>query len=110
MSKFESAYKTIGEVVEIIGLKSKRGDTSPTHTLRYWEKEFGSLFNVKKTSNQRIFKKNDIVNFLKIKSLIKKEGMTIKGAKSKIKKFEVDTKSSTNVLPILKSILKELKK
>ena len=46
----------------------------------------------------------------KIKSLIKKEGMTIKGAKSKIKKFEVDTKSSTNVLPILKSILKELKK
>ena len=35
--------------------------------------------------------------------------MTIKGAKSKIKKFEIDTKSSTNVLPILKSILKELK-
>ena len=43
MNKFESAYKTIGEVVEIIGLKSKRGDTPPTHTIRYWEKEFKQI-------------------------------------------------------------------
>ena len=98
----DKKYFSTIEVSKIVGIEA--------HTLRYWEKEFGSLFNVKKTSNQRIFKKNDIVNFLKIKSLIKKEGMTIKGAKSKIKKFEIDTKSSTNVLPILKCILKELKK
>jgi hypothetical protein len=65
---------------------------------------------LKRLQIREYLKKNDIVNFLKIKSLIKKEGMTIKGAKSKIKKFEIDTKSSTNVLPILKSILKELKK
>ena len=29
MDKSDSAYKTIGEVVKIVGLKSKRGDTSP---------------------------------------------------------------------------------
>ena len=72
----DKKYFSTIEVSKIVGIEA--------HTLRYWEKEFGSLFNVKKTSNQRIFKKNDIVNFLKIKSLIKKEGMTIKGAKSKI--------------------------
>ena len=43
MSKFESAYKTIGEVVKIVGLKSKRGDTPPTHTIRYWEKNLNKL-------------------------------------------------------------------
>ena len=43
MSKLESAYKTIGEVVKIVGLKSKRGDASPTHTIRYWEKEFKQI-------------------------------------------------------------------
>ena len=31
MSKIENAYKTIGEVVKIIGLKSKKGHSSPTH-------------------------------------------------------------------------------
>ena len=30
MSKFEEAYKTIGEVVRIIGLKSKKGQSTPT--------------------------------------------------------------------------------
>ena len=43
MSKIENAYKTIGEVVKIIGLKSKKGHSSPTHTIRYWEKEFKQI-------------------------------------------------------------------
>ena len=57
MNKTDQAYKTIGEVVKMLNLKSKNTQKIPTHTIRYWEKEFGSLFNVKKTSNQRIFKK-----------------------------------------------------
>ena len=43
MDKSENAYKTISEVVEIIGLKSKKGKLKPTHTLRYWEKEFNQI-------------------------------------------------------------------
>ena len=43
MSKLENAYKTIGEVVKIVGLKSKKGDALPTHTIRYWEKEFKQI-------------------------------------------------------------------
>ena len=49
-------------------------------------------------------------NLLKIKNLLKKEGMTVKGAKTKIKNFKIDTKTSIDILPTLKEILKELKK
>ena len=73
----DKKYFSTIEVSKIVGIEA--------HTLRYWEKEFGSLFNVKKTPKQRIFKKNDIVNFLKIKSLIKKEGMTIKEQSLKLR-------------------------
>ena len=43
MSKLDSAYKTIGEVVKILNLKSKKSHSSPTHTIRFWEKEFKQL-------------------------------------------------------------------
>ena len=38
MNKDDNAYKTIGEVVKILGLKSNKSKSSPTHTIRYWEK------------------------------------------------------------------------
>ena len=95
-------YFSTSEVSKIVGVKS--------HTLRYWEKEFENLFEVKKTANKRIFLKKDIINLIKIKNLLKKEGMTVKGAKTKIRNFEIDTKTSIDILPALKEILKELKK
>ena len=72
MSKLESAYKTIGEVVEIVGLKSKRGDTSPTHTIRYWEKEFKQIKPKILNGNRRYYdKKNiDLINTYLIKEKI----------------------------------------
>ena len=95
-------YFFTSEVSKIVGVK--------VHTLRYWEKEFDNLFKVKRTANKRIFLKKDIINLLKIKNLLKKEGMTVKGAKTKIKNFKIDTKTSFDILPALKKILKELKK
>ena len=40
MTKIMSAYKTIGEVAQEIGLVDKRKKKLSTHTIRYWEKEF----------------------------------------------------------------------
>ena len=40
MDKTDSAYKTIGEVVKILKLKSNNKGILPTHTIRYWEKQF----------------------------------------------------------------------
>ena len=81
MSKLESAYKTIGEVVEIVGLKSKRGDTSATHTIRYWEKEFKQIKPKILNGNRRYYDKKNIELLKKIQFLLKDQGMTIKGVK-----------------------------
>tara|TARA_Y100001980_G_C14150038_1_gene33103 strand:- start:88 stop:459 length:372 start_codon:yes stop_codon:yes gene_type:complete len=81
MSKIENAYKTIGEVVEIIGLKSKRGDTSPTHTIRYWEKEFKQIKPKILNGNRRYYDKKNIDLIKKVHFLLKDQGMTIKGVK-----------------------------
>ena len=81
MSKLESAYKTIGEVVKIVGLKSKRGDTSPTHTIRYWEKEFKQIKPKIFSGNRRYYDETSIDKLKQIKYLLKDKGMTIKGVK-----------------------------
>ena len=38
MTKLTNSYKTIGEVVKILNLKSRNNQSYPTHTIRYWEK------------------------------------------------------------------------
>jgi len=52
MNKDNNAYRTIGEVVKILNLKSKKGQSLPTHTIRYWEKEFKQI-KPKKINNRR---------------------------------------------------------
>ena len=43
MNKITGSYKTISEVVKILGLKSKKGESLPTHTIRFWEKKFKQI-------------------------------------------------------------------
>ena len=43
MSKTEDAYKTIGEVVKILGLKNKNNEKLPTNTIRFWKKNFKKI-------------------------------------------------------------------
>ena len=81
MSKSENAYKTISEVVEIIGLKSKKGKLKPTHTLRYWEKEFNQIKPRILKGNRRYYDEKNIDLLRKIRYLLKDQGMTINGVK-----------------------------
>ncbi len=53
MNKEDNSYKTISEVVKILNLKSKKGDSLPTHTLRFWEKEFKQIKPKILTGNRR---------------------------------------------------------
>ena len=43
MTKFDSAYKSIGEVAKILDLINKKKGSLNTHTIRYWEKEFKNI-------------------------------------------------------------------
>tara|TARA_B100001093_G_C26371780_1_gene819069 strand:+ start:291 stop:665 length:375 start_codon:yes stop_codon:yes gene_type:complete len=81
-NKSDNAYKTIGEVVKILNLKSRSGQKTPTHTIRFWEKEFKQIKPKIFTGNRRYYNKTNIDLLKKIKFLLKDQGMTINGVKN----------------------------
>ncbi len=81
MDKSDKAYKTIGEVVKILDLKSRDGKKLPTHTIRYWEKEFKQIKPKILSGNRRYYDKKNVDLLKKIKFLLKDQGMTINGVK-----------------------------
>jgi len=88
MSKSSNAYKTISEVVKLIGLKSKKGQSIPTHTIRYWEKEFKQIKPKIFNGNRRYYDQKNIELLKKVHFLLKEQGMTINGVKRLLKDKE----------------------
>ena len=121
MNKFSNAYKTIGEVVKILGLKSKNGRSLPTYTIRFWEKEFKQIKPKTFNGNRRYYDDKSINIIKKIHFLLKEEGMTIKGVqkildKKKSLKLDEISNHSINTIKIknklfkISKIIKSLKK
>ena len=81
MIKSNESYKTIGEVVKLLGLKTRKGQTVPTHTIRFWEKEFKQIKPMILNGNRRYYDKENIELLKKIHFLLKEQGMTINGVK-----------------------------
>ena len=81
MIKANESYKTIGEVVKLLGLKTRKGQTVPTHTIRFWEKEFKQIKPMILNGNRRYYDKENIELLKKIHFLLKEQGMTINGVK-----------------------------
>tara|TARA_Y100000591_G_C21814475_1_gene689832 strand:- start:1060 stop:1452 length:393 start_codon:yes stop_codon:yes gene_type:complete len=81
MNKSNSAYKTIGEVAKILKLKSNKQGILPTHTIRFWEKQFKQIKPKILNSNRRYYDQNCINILKKVKFLLKDQGMTINGVK-----------------------------
>ncbi len=74
----DKRYFKIGEVCAITGVKQ--------HVLRYWESEFRILHPQRAQSKQRLYRRLDVENVLKIQRLLKDEGFTISGAKKALAK------------------------
>ncbi len=98
----DKLYFRIGEVAKIV-------DVAP-HVLRYWESEFTGIQPKRTHSRQRLYRRQDVELILKIKSLLRKKGFTITGAKSILArdKAEQTRKTSETNLHKLKQIKKEL--
>ena len=100
MKKKPEAYKTIGEVAEIVGLIDKKKGTLSTHTIRFWEKEFRQI-RPKIFSGKRRYYDNKTIEILKkIKFLLKERGMTINGVKKYLinkNSFDLDEFSNTSI-------------
>ncbi len=121
MNKAINSYKTISEVVKILGLKSKRGQSLPTHTIRFWEKEFKQIKPKIFNGNRRYYDKKNIELLKKVHFLLKDKGMTIKGVKKILNNKEslkldeisnqtIKANNLKNKLVKISSIVKNLKK
>ena len=80
-NKSNKVYRTIGEVVKLLGLKSKKGKSLPTHTIRFWEKEFKQIKPKILDGNRRYYDEKNILLLKKIHFLLKEQRMTIEGVK-----------------------------
>lgn len=94
--KVEKLYYSIGEVADMFGVN--------TSLIRYWEKEFDMITPKKNKKGNRYFTKEDIENFHIIYYLVKDLGMTLKGAKKRLKENREGTVYNFTVIQSLKQI------
>lgn len=71
--KSAAAFKTIGEAAEILGV--------PAYVLRFWENQFPQIHPTKSRGGRRYYRPEDMEILTSIKTLLYKEGYTIKGAR-----------------------------
>ena len=92
----QKLYYSIGEVADIFKVN--------TSLIRYWEKEFKVIKPKKNKKGNRLFTQKDIDNFHLIFHLVKERGMTLTGAKNKLKENKDDTLNNFEVIKSLKNI------
>jgi len=73
----DKKYFRIGEVSRIIEVEP--------YVLRYWEGEFPQVRPERADSNQRTYQRKDLEILLEVKRLLYEEGLTIQGAKKRLK-------------------------
>ena len=121
MNKHPNAYKTIGEVSKILGIYFKKKKAIPTHTIRFWEKEFKQIKPIILNGKRRYYDEKNINLLKKVKFLLKQQGMTINGVKKilnngdplkldEISNHSIRTDNLRNKLVKISNIIKKLKK
>ncbi len=72
----DKTYFRIGEVARLLGVE--------THVLRYWESEFRTVRPVRTRTDQRLYRRQDVEELLRIRKLLYEERFTLDGAKRQI--------------------------
>ena len=76
-AKAESAFRTISEVAEELGVQQ--------HVLRFWETKFTQVKPLKRGGGRRYYRPEDVALLKKIHTLLYAEGYTIKGVQKLLK-------------------------
>lgn len=71
-TKSDTAFRTISEAAEIIGV--------PQHVLRFWETRFPQLQPLKRGGNRRYYRPTDMDLLRSIRAMLHDQGLTIRGA------------------------------
>ena len=87
----DKLYFRIGEVARLCHL--------PAYVLRFWETEFPQLKPVKSSTGQRMYRRRDVQDVLKIRQLLYEEGFTIVGARQQLRAEAQTEKKQQTPLP-----------
>lgn len=93
-------YYSIGEVAKMFELNEP--------TLRFWEKEFDFIRPKTNAKGVRFYKKEDIESIRLVYYLVKEKGLTLKGARQKLRDNKKNTIREEEIVHKLKNIKKEL--
>lgn len=92
----EKVYYSIGEVAGMFNVN--------TSLIRFWEKEFPSVKPHKNKKGNRLFTKDDLEQLKLIYHLVKERGLTLEGARKKIKENQAETIDNFAIVDRLKHI------
>ena len=93
-------YYSISEVAKMFDVNES--------LLRYWEKEFPMISPKKTGGNVRQYRKEDIENIRLVYHLVKEKGLTLSGARQRLRQNKEGTMQTANVVERLKRIREEL--
>jgi len=94
--KIEKLFYTIGEVADMFNVN--------TSLIRFWEKEFDIIKPKRNKKGNRLFTKQDVENFYIIYHLVKERGLTLDGARKKMKENKDDTINNFEIVKSLENI------
>jgi DNA-binding transcriptional MerR regulator len=94
--KIEKMYYTIGEVAAMFSVN--------TSLIRFWENEFDIIKPHRNKKGNRLFTKTDVENFYIIYHLVKEKGLTLDGARKKMKENKDDTINNFEIIKSLNRI------
>ncbi len=100
MEKKHKLYYSISEVAQMFGVNEP--------TLRFWEKEFTQLKPKRAGRDVRQYRKEDIEVVKLIHYLVKERGMTLEGARRRMKDNKEMTSRNLEIVDKLKAIREEL--
>ena len=75
--KSPAAFRTISEVADELGLEQ--------HVLRFWETKFPQVKPMKRGGGRRYYRPEDVALLDRIKTLLHRDGYTIKGVQKLLK-------------------------
>lgn len=98
--KIEKYYYSIKEVSELF-------DVNPS-LIRFWEDKFPTLKPFRNNKGNRLYTKEDIEKIRLIYHLVKERGMTLSGAKKKMRENKEGTNNNFEVVKLLNIIRSQL--
>ncbi|MCD8260842.1 MAG: MerR family transcriptional regulator [Bacteroides sp.] len=93
-------YYSIGEIADMFNVNES--------LLRFWEKEFPQIAPKKAGRGIRQYRQEDLQAVALVYHLVKERGMTLDGARRKLKENKESTVNNFKIVTKLKSIREEL--